>query len=796
MPRKSNSKRSLSDVLDRHPGEQSGTAPAAGHPELETAAFLASVVESSSDAIITKDLNGIITSWNQGAEHIFGYKAFEAIGRSITILIPPEHIQEENYILGRIRSGERVEHFETVRRRKDGSEVDISLTISPVRNANGTIIGASKIARDITTQRRGRDLLRQSEERFRVTLASIGDGVIATNEQGRVTFMNAVAEKLTGWRSKEADGSPLDSVFRIINEITRQPVENPVARVIETGKVVGLGNHTTLIAKDGREQPIDDSAAPIRRADDSLAGVVLVFRDASEQRASEMNARKLADFVKNSEDGIYTTNLEGVVTGWNPAAERIFGYSKAEVIGRPLSATIVPPDRIDEDNEILNRIQRGERIAHYETVRRRKDGSIANISMMVSPIKDLVTGQPTGIFKIARDITQQKGAESQVLEAGERYRTLFNSMDEGFCVIQMVFDESNQPRDYIFLEINPAFEKQTGFKNALGKRVRELDPQHEQHWFETYGRVALTGEPVRYENSTEARNRWYDVFAYRVGRPEERKVAVLFSDITERKKIERELARAHADLQDYAHNLEALVTERTATLQQTVADLEAFSFTISHDLRSPLRAMEGFAQAILEEYSDKLDEQGRDYLDKIKKAAVRLDKLILEVLAYSRISRSELAIVPVNLEALMQDVFQSYPEIRAAKAEISIEHPLHTVLGAQALLVQCVSNLLTNAVKFVHPGSRAKVRVWTENRDSAVRFFVEDDGIGVPENLQAKIFEPFQRGHPRAGYEGTGIGLAIVRKAIQRMNGSVGVESRNGHGSTFWLELPAAPEED
>src|SRR5579864_6379020 len=202
MPRKSNSKR-LSGGLESRPAKQSHLRSVAGHPELETAALLASIVESSNDAIITKDLNGIITSWNQGAEHIFGYKPGEAVGQPITILIPPEHIQEEAYILTRIRAGERVEHFETVRRGKDGSDVDISLTISPVRNAKGTIIGASKIARDITAQRKARDLIRQSEERYRVTLSSIGDGVIATDQQGRVTFMNAVAEKLTGWRSKD-----------------------------------------------------------------------------------------------------------------------------------------------------------------------------------------------------------------------------------------------------------------------------------------------------------------------------------------------------------------------------------------------------------------------------------------------------------------------------------------------------------------------------------------------------------------------------------------------------------------
>lgn len=689
MPLKSTSKRSPSRAGEtrlgrkpQHPGSagvspthghespraaKSEPATASGHPELETAALLAAIVESSNDAIITKDLNGIITSWNHGAERIFGYKPSEAIGRPVTILIPPEHIKEENYILGRIRAGERIDHFETVRRRKDGTDLDISLTISPVRNSSGTIIGASKIARDITSQRREREQLRQSEERFRVTLASIGDGVIATNEQGRITFMNAVAEQLTGWRGEEADGFPLDKIFRIVNEITRQAVENPVARVIQMGHVVGLGNHTTLIAKDGKEQPIDDSAAPIRRQDGSLAGVVLVFRDAREQRVSEMIALKLAAFVENSEDGIYSTDLEGVVTGWNPAAERIFGFSKAEVMDRPVSKTIVPPDRIDEDSWMLGRVVRGERIAPYETVRLRKDGSRVDIAMTVSPMKDVVTGRIIGIFKIARDITQ-------------------------------------------------------------------------------------------------------------------------------RKTMEHELARAHSEMKDYAQNLEALVSERTAALQHTVADLESFSFTISHDLRSPLRAMEGFSQVIISEYSDKLDDRGREYLDRINKAAVRLDKLILEVLTYSRIGRSELSLARLNLDKLIDDVLQTYPDIRASNAEIIIEHPLHAALGAQSSLAQCISNLLTNAVKFIPHGSRAKVRVWTEKRDSTVRFLVEDNGIGIAEDLQSKIFEPFQRGHPRAGYEGTGMGLAIVRKAVQRMNGNVGVHSREGHGSTFWLELPAAPE--
>jgi signal transduction histidine kinase len=236
--------------------------------------------------------------------------------------------------------------------------------------------------------------------------------------------------------------------------------------------------------------------------------------------------------------------------------------------------------------------------------------------------------------------------------------------------------------------------------------------------------------------------------------------------VEQQKRMELEVAKAHADLEDYARNLELLIAERTAKLQQTIADLEAFSFTISHDLRSPLRSMQGFAHALLTEYADKMDAQGREYLGRISSSAVRLDKLILEVLTYSRIGRGDLVILPLELDKLMEEVMHAYPALRTADAEITVEKPLLSVLGSQASLVQCVSNLLANAVKFVLAGSKAKVRVWTEKRCSMVRLLVEDQGIGIPQNLPARIFEPFQRAHPHAGYEGTGMGLAIVRKAI------------------------------
>ena len=253
----------------------------------EKAAYLSAVVDSSDDAVVTKDLHGVIRSWNAAAARIFGYSASEVIGRPVTLLIPPEQQHEEVEILERLRRGERVDHFETVRLAKGGRGVDVSVTISPIRDRFGAIVGASKVARDITERKRAAEALAAQREWLDRTLESIGDAVIATDADGRVAFMNAVAERLTGWSSADARGRDCADVFRIVNETTRKPVESPVARVRREGGVVGLANSTILLAADGTERPIDDSGAPIRGRDGKIVGVVMVFRDISERRRAE-----------------------------------------------------------------------------------------------------------------------------------------------------------------------------------------------------------------------------------------------------------------------------------------------------------------------------------------------------------------------------------------------------------------------------------------------------------------------------------------------------------------------------
>jgi PAS domain S-box-containing protein len=268
---------------------KTATKPPSQAPELPGSdAYLAAIVECSDDAIIRKDLRGIMGSFNAGAERMFGYTAAEAIGKSVKMLIPEDRLHEEETIIARLSRGERIDHYETQRLTKDGRLIEVSLTVSPIFNSEGKVAGASKIVRDVTERNRIARELAAQQEWFRITLASIGDGVLSSDEHGCITFMNPVAEILTGWTSDEAKGRPLGDVFRIVHEQTREQASNPAEKVLRTGAIMGLANHTLLIARNGTERPIADSAAPITDAAGKIVGVVLVFRDVSERRREDL----------------------------------------------------------------------------------------------------------------------------------------------------------------------------------------------------------------------------------------------------------------------------------------------------------------------------------------------------------------------------------------------------------------------------------------------------------------------------------------------------------------------------
>ena len=265
---------------------------------------------------------------------------------------------------------------------------------------------------------------------------------------------------------------------------------------------------------------------------------------AVERLRAESAYARLAAIVNSSDDAIISKDLNSIITSWNFGAEKIFGYREEEVLGKSITI-LMPPDRVDEEVEILSRIRNGESVNHYETIRQRKDGSLLDISLTVSPIFD-ANGTIIGASKVARDITERKRVEEAVIESETRYRTLFDSMDEGYCIIEVIFDEQDKPVDYLFIEVNRAFEHQAGMQDVVGRRMLEYVSDIEPHWLINYGKVAKTGQPVRFAGEYKGLNKSFEVYAFKIGDSESRRVAVLFTDITARKKAADALQESEA----------------------------------------------------------------------------------------------------------------------------------------------------------------------------------------------------------------------------------------------------------
>jgi len=283
-------------------------------------------------------------------------------------------------------------------------------------------------------------------------------------------------------------------------------------------------------------------------------------------------------------------------------------------------------------------------------------------------------------------------------------------------------------------------------------------------------------------------------------------------EVAERERAERALLEAQANLRQHAAKLEETVAERTRLLRASIGELEAFSYSLAHDLRAPVRAIYGFTQIALEMPRDEVGPSAAELLNRVVKAAVRMDSLIQDVLTLSHAIRRPIKLESINVDGLVRSLVTERPELSPPKAEIKVDGTLHPMLGHEASLSQALTNLLGNAVKFVKPGDLPRVRIWSEelppaprSADAAstdllcssipalrpqIRLWVEDQGIGIATEALDSIFEIFRRGHNSASYEGSGIGLAVVRKALARMEGQVGVESEPGKGSRFWLELP------
>jgi PAS domain S-box-containing protein len=337
------------------------------------------------------------------------------------------------------------------------------------------------------------------------------------------------------------------------------------------------------------------------------------------------------------------------------------------------------------------------------------------------------------------------------------------------------------------LQVNPAWREVLGYTDEELKSVHPFEFLHpeDRPMAEEKARTLIDGAAIGYfETRVRHKDSSYRWIGWTAAAFHAEKLVYIFGrDITARKESEDRIQHLNSELQ-----------QRVLALTEINKELEAFNYSISHDLRAPLRSMQGFAAALMEECAQQLSREGKDYANRIVNSASFMDRLLHDLLEYSRLTQSELELLPMNPATALERVVASIgQELREKKAELEIQKPLASVMAHPTTLLNILTNLIDNAMKFVKPGLVPKIRIWTEDKNGAVRLWVEDNGIGIAPGHQRQIFGLFQRLHTREKYSGTGVGLAIVRKGAERMGGSVGVESQPGEGSRFWLELPPAP---
>jgi len=485
---------------------------------------------------------------------------------------------------------------------------------------------------------------------------------------------------------------------------------------------------------------------------------------------------ELDRFFNLSLDIIGIAGMDGYFKRVNSVFNETLGYTTDELLARPFLDFVHPDDRIATVAEV-EKLSRGVATIAFENRYQCKDGSWKWFSWRAQP--SLSEGL---IYTTGRDVTEKKRVEDALRASETRYRTLISSIDQGFCIIEMMFDDQGKPIDYRFLEINPAFEGQTGLRDAVGMRMREIAPRHEEHWFETYGRVAVTGEAVRFQNAAKELHRWYDVFAFRVGEPEDRQVGILFDDITERKYGEERIAQLNVKLDLRAAELEAANKE-----------LEAFSYSVSHDLRAPLRHVSGYVEMLAREVAGQLSPKATRYLATIRESSLDMGRLIDDLLAFSRMGRSEMQEVPVDLNWMVQDTLRGLEMATANRRIVWKIAPLPPVLGDPAMLQQVLANLIGNAVKYSRLRDPAEIEIGCAGvEDGRVIVFVRDNGAGFDMQYAHKLFGVFQRLHRAEEFEGTGIGLATVQRILTRHGNRIWVEAEPDRGARFSFTLKPA----
>jgi PAS domain S-box-containing protein len=685
-------------------------------------ALLGAIVESSDDAIIAKDLHGVVTSWNVSSERMFGYTSHEMIGQAITMIIPADRLAEEQTILGRIARGERVDHFETVRQRKDGVLIDVSVTISPIENRYGQIIGASKVVRDISTRKHAEQALRQSETRFaKAFRANPAALVIFRLADGCFLDANETYQHLLGYRYEELIGH---------NARDLQIFPDPAARAEMLRRMAtqgGVRDYEILVrTKSGDYRTILLSSEAMDFGGEAC--VISIGIDITDRKRAEQSLHHSANRLRVLADASRT--FAEVGTEYQSLLNSIV-ILVATVLGQGCSIRL-----LSDDKQWLD-------------------------------LAALYDGDP------------EKLEQQRIVLLGSPLR-----VDEPSLATRIFHSQQPLLIAHVDLEQARAMTKPEYWSlvERLGVHSRIIVPMRVQG--QTIGVLGL----YRYQHEQPP----FDEDDLNLAQDLADRAALAISNARLLRQVQCELAertKAEAEVRTLSADLELRVVARTAELSAANRELEAFSYSVSHDLRAPLRAIDGFSRILLNDYVAALPEEAQRYFQLVRGNAQQMSHLIDDLLAFSRLSRQPLTKQSIDPMTLIQ---RCWEELGVEQVGRQIDIHIGELPECQAdpiLLKQVYFNLIANALKYTRRRASAVIEINALVHGSETIYFVKDNGVGFDIRYSDKLFGVFQRLHSAEDYEGTGVGLAIVQRIIHRHGGRIWAESMVDHGATFFFTL-------
>jgi len=732
-------------------------------------------------------LNGIITSWNTGAEKLFGYSAHESVGRSITQIVPQDRLTEEEQILCKIRRNESVQHYDTARLAKNGQLIDVSVTVSPIKDVAGNVVGASKVARNITERKHAEEKLRETNEYLESLFNYANAPIIVWDTQFRITRFNNAFEALTGRNASDVIGKSLEILFppdrlessmSLIKKTLKgerwNAVEIEILHVDGSIRTV-LWNSATIFAFDGKT-PIATIAqghdiTERKHAEEALKTSEELFRTASESLTDVVYDWDIKEKVD------WYGDIDGI-TGYPPG-----GFPRT--IGG-WAATIHPEDKdrvlAALDGHLKNTAPY---VVQYRV--RRKDGKWRWWSARGTALRNN-RGEPYKMIGSISDITERKlaeqasrRAEDKLRESEAKLRTLVENIPQKILM---------KDRNYRWVSVNENLARDFGFRpeEVVGKMDADLfTPELAAKYHSDDVRIMETGktEEIEEKYMVAGKETWVNTIKtpVRGANGEIEGVLGVFWDISERKRAEKEIQQLNA-------TLETRVAERTAQLEASNKELEAFSYSVSHDLRAPLRHVSGYVELLAKHFQSELSEKGLHYLDSISDSAHQMGKLIDDLLQFSRTGRAEIHLSQLDMDEIVHEAVESISKDNPGRAIEWVVGKLPSVSGDDAMLRLVWINLLSNAAKFTRTRAKAVIEIGANAGTKEVIYFVKDNGVGFDMKYAQKLFGVFQRLHSTEEFEGTGVGLANVRRIVTRHGGRTWAEAELDKGATFYFSIP------